>query len=106
MGNIIKDEEQQPRVDTVFRERCIRPFRKELMDGIDMKEGHVKESNKAMGVLSSKFEASAGIVGVTNPDITHHHVERKATEGIHGGDYFNTGPPPQCPAEKRIKCEN
>ena len=47
-------------------------------DGLDMKEGHVKESNEVMGVLSSKFEAAlAGIVGVTNPDITHNHVERR-----------------------------
>lgn len=45
------------------------------MDGVDMKEGHVKES--VMGVLSAKFEASAGIVGVSNPDNTHHHVERR-----------------------------
>ena len=81
VGNIMKDEEQ-PRVDTVFKERRIRPFRKELMDdSVDMKEGHVKESNEVMGVLSSKFEASAGIVGVINPDDAHHHVvERRAAD--------------------------
>lgn len=74
----MKDEEQ-PRVDAVFKERRIRPFRKELMDdGVDMKEGHVKESNEVMGVLSSKF---ASVGGVSNQDNTHHHSERRLATG-------------------------
>ena len=127
VGNIMKGEEQQPRVDTVFKERRIRHFRKELFDdGVDMKEGHVKESNEVMGVLSSKFEASVG--GISNPDNTHHHSERRlalrpaiaAASNYYGvvwesnafifepntQDGFLSAPRTTCPTEKSIKCED